>query len=169
MLRRVRLRIGVRVPAVSRSSRLTGGARPKRRGLGPGRGLGISGAGWRRSVDIACEWSLQRRALGFRRLGPACESPRRGSSPCCAQVSELSRILPSKENCARSLNGCHRWLASLQNEAAVADFVRETSLAGKPEGANYESLLPRKPQISLAFDPQESNGRDVLRIDPPIG
>ena len=63
----------------------------------------------------------------------------------------------------------HRWLASLQNEAAVADFVRETSLAGKPEGANYESLLPRKPQISLAFDPQESNGRDVLRIDPQIG
>ena len=27
----------------------------------------------------------------------------------------------------------------------------------------------RKPQISLAFGPQESNGRDVLRIDPPIG
>lgn len=35
--------------------------------------------------------------------------------------------------------------------------------------ANYESLFARKPQISLAFDPQESNGRDVLRIDPPIG
>ena len=32
-----------------------------------------------------------------------------------------------------------------------------------------KSLFARKPQISLAFDPQESNGRDVLRIDPPIG
>src|SRR5208337_1222048 len=36
-------------------------------------------------------------------------------------------------------------------------------------GVTYESLLARKPQISLAFVPQESNCRDVLRIDPPIG
>ena len=33
---------------------------------------------------------------------------------------------------------------------------------GQTEGANYELLFARKPQISLAFDPQESNGRDVL-------
>ena len=33
----------------------------------------------------------------------------------------------------------------------------------------WRTLFARKPQISLAFDPQESNGRDVLRIDPPIG
>ena len=32
---------------------------------------------------------------------------------------------------------------------------------GQFEGANYDSPFARKPQISLAFGPQESNGRDV--------
>ena len=34
---------------------------------------------------------------------------------------------------------------------------------GQTEGANYELLFARKPQISLAFVPLNSNGRDVLK------
>ncbi len=64
----------------------------------------------------------------------------------------------------------HRSLASLQNEAARRGLVRETicrsecqSRSGQIEGTNYESLFARKPQSSLAFVPQVSNGRDVLK------
>ena len=55
----------------------------------------------------------------------------------------------------------------------VADFVRERSDAAnvkvKLTALTVNRYLRSKPQISLAFGPQESDGRDVLRIDPPIG
>jgi hypothetical protein len=60
--------------------------------------------------------------------------------------------------------GVSRISCEKRSDAANVKVAR-----GQTEGANYESLFARKPQISLAFDPQESNGRDVLRIDPPIG
>ena len=65
----------------------------------------------------------------------------------------------------------HRSLASLQNEAARRGFHAEKRFVaanvkvarGQTEGANYQSLFARKPQISLAFVPLNSNGRDVLK------
>src|SRR5208337_3961661 len=72
----------------------TGGARPKRGGLGPGRGLGISGAGWRRSVDIAED-------VG-KRKGMARPNPRKlPSAPMAgapaAQAEEALRLGRTKE------------------------------------------------------------------------
>ena len=37
------------------------------------------------------------------------------------------------------------------------------NVTGQARGANYDMQFSRKPQISLAFGPQESNGRDVLK------
>ena len=65
----------------------------------------------------------------------------------------------------------HRSLPSLQNEAACRGFSARNdlsqrmskSLAGKLKALTTNRCLARKPQISLAFVPLNSNGRDVLK------
>ncbi len=60
--------------------------------------------------------------------------------------------------------------ATVYGDAFVEQHANaDSECQSKTDGANCESLFARKPQISLAFGPQESDGRDVLRIDPPIG
>ena len=62
------------------------------------------------------------------------------------------------------LSGLHG--GGCRNELmAIARFVAANVKVarGQTEGANYKSLFARKPQISLAFVPLNSNGRDVLK------
>ena len=63
------------------------------------------------------------------------------------------------------------WLATGDESGTVmrrrvAELARDARKRkgghGQTEGANYKSPFARKPQISLAFVPQKSNGRDAL-------
>jgi hypothetical protein len=60
----------------------------------------------------------------------------------------------------------HRGLAASNRGIFILNFKGAYE---QNASANHLSLFARKPQIPLASGPQESNGRGVLRIDPPTG
>src|SRR5208337_2835523 len=61
--------------------------------------------------------------------------------------------IPSLVGVPAKRGGVSRISCGKRSDAANVKVAR-----GQTEGANYESLFASKPQISLAFDPQESNG-----------
>src|SRR5208337_4596650 len=75
-----------------------------------------------------------------------------------AQRNDRCLVVASNVKAAAAQKIAGRLIAS-----GLVKEIRAKAACGQIASANYVSTFVHKPQISLAFGPQGSNGRDVLR------